>query len=682
MNINNIIDNCVEIISKKYSKITKKTMIAVISILIGTAVLSIKSCNDKPKNEKIYLVDLDDEFENDAILKDSNGNTIEIETNDRSKLVAIVKVKKTSKDEEYETIIVNENGKLQKGFVDGKYLEDKLLDEEEVSFDIFEEISVVTPKSGAWWRKDSIVDKDTLDAELLKNNQEVVSSSYYIFNNDYEWKKVVYVSNLKDLKVGYVAKDYLMNKDFEKAEGKRFIVDSPKGLNLREDASTTSKIIDVLDNGTEVILMPNIASISDDNYDWFYVAYNKDNQIKYGYVAATYYSENSVINYLKLKEEKKSKEKKSNRENKTLNKIVDTSSQGCVNLKLRDKPGLNGKIIAEIENGTLVFTTENDLEESNKDKKVDNYKWIKISLSNGNSGYVAKKYLSDNVKTESTPSKSYNLDFYNEKNVEGYIGIDVPNFTNISSFKSLIKNNVSAKDDYIDVSGVKPEFVYIKLGATGYGYNKNNPHAVLSQKNSLYLDNVKSLAKICEEKNIPYGFYYYSQAMNEQDINKEVDFISEFLQNFATTSHNVLPFIIDVEESANGYQTRYYHSAQQNGKSYATDVINILMNKVRKINNIEVCLYTDQNTLKSVINFSELDLKNQQNAWVVDRSKTHSEGLKNNDTNTNLIENISIRQVALDQSYSSNGTSIGYDVNFMDSEYYSELKEKVKTKIQ
>lgn len=681
MNIKYLIDSYTEKITKVFKNIPRKTKIAIVALLIATTAISAKSCSEKDnKFSKVYLVDINDDLEKELVLKDKDGNIISKKYKNSNQLVGVVKVKKFSKNENYEVIIADQKGNLQKGYIEGKYLEKKILDEETVSFDIFEQISVVAPQSGVWLREEPELNRETKDAKFLKNGVEVIVSSSYMINDGYDWVNAINVEN-EDLNVGYVAKKYLIDENFNNAKGKRFIVNSPIGLKLRQKPNTSSETMDVLKDGEEVILVPNIPSVNDDKYDWFYVACKKGNKIQFGYAAATYYYEDSVINYLVEKENisKKNKtEEKKSKNNKTVKRFVDTSSAGNVNLKLRSKPGLDGKIIAELEKGSIIFTTKEEIKKCNDSKSIDGHKWVKIFLSNGDVGYVASEYLIADKNTNVEMPKLYSVDFSKEGNVDGYIGMDIKNTTTPDSLKAMLKGNLSVDCYGISSNNIKPAFVYIKLGATGYAYNRNDSDAKFPGTNYAYKDNVISLARICEENNIPYGFYYYSQAISAKDINKEANFISEVLNELGTTSYHVLPLAIDVEHRAGNpsVKTRYCYCAEEKGKSYTTKIINTLMNKVRDENNIDVCFYTDKNTLQAVLNYNELDGQNKDNAWIVDASSTHSNVLAT--SYPSVVDNVGVRQIALDKFKSVNGERIGYDIDFINKDYYQKLIKKIQ----
>ena len=272
-------------------------------------------------------------------------------------------------------------------------------------------------------------------------------------------------------------------------------------------------------------------------------------------------------------------------------------------------------------------------------------------------------------------SSAVTINFDGEGNKTGYFGIDIQNTIGATEFEKLVSQNhnynvpFSVKKDLSQMQ--KPEFVIFKLGATYTSVNSKK--ATLANENYVYLDNLQSMVAICEEKQIPYGFYYYSQAISEEDIDIEANYINDALSKLGTSTYHILPLAIDVEDEIyyNGAKpTRALVSAQQNGKSYETAIINKLMNRVRAENNIEVISYLSRSGYARIINNEELDEINRQNSWIVDPSKAHS-----NDFATNypsVSENAVIRQIALDGFVNN----VPIDVNLIDKEYFESLLRK------
>ena len=93
--------------------------------------------------------------------------------------------------------------------------------------------------------------------------------------------------------------------------------------------------------------------------------------------------------------------------------------------------------------------------------------------------------------------------------------------------------------------------------------------------------------------------------------------------------------------------------------------------KVRDENNIEVNTYLSRAGYNELIDHTKLDATNQKNCWIVDPSAAHA-----NDFATNykdVVDNTVMRQVALDGIVNN----VDVDVNFIDSNYYNNLVEKL-----
>lgn len=682
--------DAISFINEKFDRLSTRGKYGALAVLTAAACLvGIHAFSGDDKNY-VYLVDLEDKYEKEAILLDEDGNEVDISSLDLNKALAVVDSKRTKSGDQYQTILVGEDGKMISGFIDGKYLEDKSIDKVEVYNDVLEETNVVYAQNGLWLRDndEKMIDNDTEDAFCLPFDSMVSTSSTFETSksNSYQWKEAIYV-NGDELKHGYLIGDYIRSDNFDDIQGKRFIIDSSIGLKLREDASCDSPIISTMENGSEVVLLPNVASISDGTYDWFYVATNTEEGIKLGYAAATYYTDNGVIHYLTSSEQEKKKKTESNEE--MLIKVVDTSKDQSVPLKLRENPGIDSKIISKIEDGTKVYTYQRLLDLSDDSVEVDGHQWLQVYLTNGVTGYVAADYIKDEPTNHRDDSHNTDdshsiddqnvvtLDFDEEGKINGYFGIDVTNGVVPTNFEQLIMNDFdytsSAYTVSRDLSSMKrPEFVMFKLGAsyTSTSYST----ATLAEDNYGSLDNLKTMVAICEENHVPYGFYYYSQAIDSNDVEIEASYIQDALSQLGTSSYHILPLAIDVEDYvwSNGFNhpTRALANAQENGKEYQTEVINDLMNRVREDNNIEVISYLSHSGYADIINHNHLDPINQQNPWIVNPSKVHSDDFATN--YPDVVENVSMRQIALDGSVNN----VAVDVNLIDQEYFDGLLEK------
>lgn len=676
---NTIMRDTIDFISDKLNGLSRRGKIALLTALTAATAISASQSFFK-EDDYVYLVDLTDKFEDDASLVDKDGKEIDIDTNDRSKLLAIVDEKKTKKGKQYQTILVNEQGEMFSGYMDGKYLDDKSIDKVKVRNDVLAETNVVYAQSGLWLRDNDKkeIDHHTDDAYCLPEGSYIATSDVFETSKDnsYQWKEAVYVDG-DELKHGYVVGDYIRSNNFSDIEGKKFEVSSQSGLKLRDSASLDSEIVYQIGDGEKVVLLPNVPSVSDDQYDWFYVAVNTDEGIKVGYAAATYYTSNGVINYLNYQGEKEDFATKKS-QGEMLIKVVDTSSDSGVDLKLREEPGLDSKIISEIENGTKVYTFQEALDISSMLGEVDGHNWVQIYLTNGKSGYVASEYIKDDKVERKDNSSVITLDFgKNEGKITGYYGIDVNNVSIPTDFEALITNDYdytsSAYSVSRDVSAMKrPEFVMFKLGAT-YTSSRYKT-AALASDNFTCLDKIRSMVAICEENHVPYGFYYYSQAIIEKDADIEAEFIREALSQIGTSKYNVLPFAIDVEDyvyvNGQNIPTRVLEYTRAYGKESPTKAMNYLMNRVREENDMEVISYLSHSGYTDLIDHEDLDKINQKNSWIVNPSSVHSDIFSSQ--YPDVLDNTIMRQIALDGSYKG----VPFDINLMNKSYFDKvLKE-------
>ena len=80
------------------------------------------------------------------------------------------------------------------------------------------------------------------------------------------------------------------------------------------------------------------------------------------------------------------------------------------------------------------------------------------------------------------------------------------------------------------------QYVYIRLGGRGWG-----------QKGVLYFDeDAPRFIESCEYLGVPYGFYYLDEALNDQEILEEVNYIKNLIDENGTKM-NILPLAIDLE---------------------------------------------------------------------------------------------------------------------------------------
>ncbi len=166
----------------------------------------------------------------------------------------------------------------------------------------------------------------------------------------------------------------------------------------------------------------------------------------------------------------------------------------------------NVRIHKQVDLGTHAYILETF-------KGKDGNNWSKVVIDN-KVGYI----LSEQVGSYSASGKDMIL------------MSDVSKFNKIYNFNTaeefgafLIKNDFDC--------------VYIRAGGRGYG-----------TKGNFYYDECYEMwAKECEYLKIPFGFYFLDEALNSEEIDEEVDFIEEFLEE-NIYEYNVLPVALDIEK--------------------------------------------------------------------------------------------------------------------------------------
>lgn len=163
--------------------------------------------------------------------------------------------------------------------------------------------------------------------------------------------------------------------------------------------------------------------------------------------------------------------------------------------------------------------------------------------------------------------------------------------------------DVSEHNKKIDFQGLKNEidFVFIRVGYRGYGNGK-----IVEDKNAK--QNIKS----CEKAGIPYGVYFYSQAITEKEARQEADFTLNMIKHFSPE----LPIIIDFEYATNSdgaVDGRLYNSNLS--KEEKTELVNAFCQRVQEKGYIGG-VYASSSVLANDLNLKKL----HRNAfiWVAD----------------------------------------------------------------
>lgn len=184
----------------------------------------------------------------------------------------------------------------------------------------------------------------------------------------------------------------------------------------------------------------------------------------------------------------------------------------------------------------------------------DNIDWYKVKIDGKRNGYV----------------RADSVHYYKEINSQKVLVSDVSQF-------NIDKNFENMEDFEVFLLENKISYVYIRAGGRGYG-----------QKGNFYYDeNYKDYIEACEYLKIPYGFYFLDEALNDKEVDEEVEFISNFIKD-NTGKYCMLPVALDVEK--------------HDGKGRADNIwdarAEIVQGLIDKLNekNINNILYTNAQT--------------------------------------------------------------------------------------
>ena len=194
----------------------------------------------------------------------------------------------------------------------------------------------------------------------------------------------------------------------------------------------------------------------------------------------------------------------------------------------------NIKINNQMKTATHAITIENDV----KLYTSKNMKKAKTTLDMGTNTYILETVTNKNgevlykIKTGKIVGyvSKKDIGYYKEAKKEKELMVDVSqfnlnnNFKSIGQFKAFLINN--------DI-----KYVYIRAGGRGYG----------KAGNFYYDNNYKEYAEACEYLNVPFGFYFLEEAISSSEVDEEVKFITDFLDD-NKYKYNKLPVALDVEK--------------------------------------------------------------------------------------------------------------------------------------
>ena len=112
--------------------------------------------------------------------------------------------------------------------------------------------------------------------------------------------------------------------------------------------------------------------------------------------------------------------------------------------------------------------------------------------------------------------------------------------SDVSKF-NIINGIFNTPEEYeLYLLNSKINYAYIRLGGRGYG-----------EKGIFYTDdNYQLYIDACEYLGVPYGFYYVDEAISEEELDEEVEFVQKLVDELDSNKKkmNLLPVCIDVEK--------------------------------------------------------------------------------------------------------------------------------------
>lgn len=213
--------------------------------------------------------------------------------------------------------------------------------------------------------------------------------------------------------------------------------------------------------------------------------------------------------------------------------------------------------------------------------------------------------------------------FYNEENTNALVGIDVSNYQQNIDWK-IVKNEG------------KIDFAIIQLN----DFSNDNKDYIL-EKTEISSEFLKQI-KGCLENNIPFGIYYYSHALTEEESKKEASAVIAALEEYIPNTKILYPIYMDIEEKEqqtlckNNQFTKVVDAAMQvfeeNGYfsgvyCNTSHVVNLGENSTIQNQNRNAFLSGD-NTLLKEDNFLS-SIYNEYTMWLVNNVDYNKEVLIN-----------------------------------------------------
>lgn len=165
--------------------------------------------------------------------------------------------------------------------------------------------------------------------------------------------------------------------------------------------------------------------------------------------------------------------------------------------------------------------------------------------------------------------------------------------------------DVSEHNGKIDWESIADDFdfAFIRVGYRGYGNGE-----ILEDKYA------KENLKAAEKAGIPFGVYFYSQAVSGKEAKAEADFVLDIIKHYDLS----LPIVIDFEYPTDSEGKSVGRLAEaQLSKQENTEIVNTFCDRVEKKGYISG-LYASSSVLKYNFNLKDID---DTVIWVADYNK-------------------------------------------------------------
>lgn len=395
---------------------------------------------------------------------------------------------------------------------------------------------------------------------------------------------------------------------------------------------------------------------------------------------------------------------------------VNTSKDKEVPLNMRTMPVVeDGNIEIKIPNGAVVEeTTITDTESEGR-----TWKYVRYLDDDGveHFGWVSANYLNQ-IKEEKDvePYEAGQIDnegMLSDKEYEGVIdglttndrgevvGIDI-NGMSPEFFRNLLESDKPFPNTMyywgnenmpfgVEDVNQKIDYVYIRIGCRYYG--NSNPAIYMNPEGG---DDVYERIKACEELGVPYGLYFYSTALTQEEADEEIESCKEFMDTLedkvGSTKYNILPFALNSEAEI---PESGHHRVWGND---ITDIDAYWLNRAEPyfgkliIYAPDRCLtpgHSDQ--IIYVGRLNEQVISGKPKLWINDMRNMDGTNQEYNTAEGKLrIEelggDVGIVQTVVDVSNKAEGFTQGVDIDFIDKNELVEMlnkrrEEMVKQKI-